>query len=183
MNSLYQRISVMNTRRLENLSDSKQDILTYITLSRFLDFLPPSCYNFVVARHPTSGREAATLATEFFQNQQRYRQMKLASAPFYSAHPRWKYQPRENGQQNNYGEHTPNTIEGEPMGVMHGSSLDGSTDSQRNSGSSNHFSSHTASNSATDFRSLSNPRTSHVLLRAMAVAKLDILGLTVLTDR
>ena len=64
-NSLYQCISVMNTRRLENLSDSKQDILTYITLSRFLDFLPPSCYNFVVARHPTNGREAATLATEF----------------------------------------------------------------------------------------------------------------------
>ena len=45
-NSLY------HTRHLENLSDSKQDILTYITLSCFLDFLLPSCYNFVVPRHP-----------------------------------------------------------------------------------------------------------------------------------
>ena len=38
------------------------------------------------------------------------------------------------------------------MGVMHDSSLDA------DSGSSNHFSSHSASNLATDFRSLSKPQ-------------------------
>ena len=34
-NTLYQRISILNNRCLEHLSNSKKDILKYITFSRF----------------------------------------------------------------------------------------------------------------------------------------------------
>ena len=69
-NALYQKISTLNHRTLEPLGDNKQDILNFITLSKFLDLLPHACYNFVVSRQ---GREAAKLAMEFQQSQAKFK--------------------------------------------------------------------------------------------------------------
>ena len=62
----------MNIRRLDEVH-YKQDI-TFISLSKFLNSLSHSCYNYVMSRDPKTGSEAAELATEFAQSQNRFRQ-------------------------------------------------------------------------------------------------------------
>ena len=116
--SFYQRISILNNKRLEHLGDSKKDILNYITLSRFLESLPTFCYNYVVSRKPVTGRDAATLATEFFQSQSKYRQ----SRPYttFSLGTKSNFGSScdpEYGQSNQCGEHTPSVNGRDPKGV------------------------------------------------------------------
>ena len=152
-NTLYQKISTLNHRRLEPLGDNKQDILNFITLSKFLDLLSHACYNFVVSRQPTTGREAAKLAMEYQQSQAKFK-TKKSFTPYYSGSTN-QHSPhyRGNGQSNNNpGEHTPHIIGSEPMGVTNDNpggnvGSNGSDVSVTSSSSLNH----------SDFKSSSQP--------------------------
>ena len=116
-NALYKRISILNNRRLEHLTNSEKDILKYITLSRFLDFLPTSCYNYAVSRKPTTGREAAILATKFFQTQTKNNHKKPFNFSYSPGSRSYLGNSREHGQLNQRGEHTPNVTGVDSFGV------------------------------------------------------------------
>ena len=61
--SFYLRVRSTGTRRLSGLS-SKEEILERMVLSRYLSLLPPETYNFVIARQPNTGLEAARITQE-----------------------------------------------------------------------------------------------------------------------
>ena len=131
-NGLYQRNSTLNQRRLEHLGDSKKDITNFITLSKFLDRLPHQCYNNVVSRQPTSGREAARLATEYQQSQAteyqqsqaKFNTRRNAFSSYHQGNTEFlRYatgQHFDNGHHNNSGDHVPISAGAHSQGVQGG---------------------------------------------------------------
>lgn len=84
--AFYKHINSTNMQRLANL-ETKDEILAFTSLSLFMSHLPHDCFNFVAARNPSSGSEAAEIAAKFAKDQARLQHKRFpCDGSQYSSH-------------------------------------------------------------------------------------------------